>query len=56
MSRQHPYFMHDQVHQRVSLIMRGEKRPAPPASTLWPLIVVIGTLTLVNLASAIPPL
>jgi hypothetical protein len=52
MSRKHPYFMNDQVHKRVSLIMQGNKRPAPPASALWPLIVVISTLTLVNLASA----
>jgi hypothetical protein len=56
MTRPSAYFMHDQVQQRVALIMRGHKRSPAVSSPIWPLIVVIGTLTLVNLATAIPPL
>ena len=56
MTRQSPYFMHDQVEHRVAQIMRGYTRPAPFSSPVWPLLVVIATLTLLNVVTAIPPL
>ena len=56
MTRQSPYFMHDQVRHRVALIMRSQNRPATLASPVWPLIAVIAALTFLNVMSAIPPL
>lgn len=56
MTHPSPYFMHDQVRHRVAHIMRGHGRPTALASPVWPLIVVIAALTLVNLVTAIPPL
>jgi hypothetical protein len=56
MTRASPYFMHDQVHHRVALIMRGHRRPAALASPVWPLIAVITALTFLNIVTVIPPL
>ena len=56
MTRPSPYFMHDQVHQRVRLIMGGYERPAALASPVWPLIAAICALTFLNVMTAIPPL
>lgn len=57
MTRQSPYFMHDQVRHRVAHIMRSRARPGQPgaaASPMWPLLVVIAALTFLNVMSAIP--
>ena len=54
MTRSSPYFMHDQVRHRVTLLMRGHNRPAALASPVWPLIAVAFALTFVNIMMAMP--
>lgn len=54
MTRQSPYFMHDQVHHRVAHIMRGHDRPLPGWSPVWPVIAVIAVLTFINVMSVMP--
>jgi hypothetical protein len=56
MTRPSPYFMHDQVNHRVAHIMRGHRPSKTLTSPVWPLIVVIAALTLVNVVTTIPPL
>jgi len=56
MNRSNPYFMRDQVSHRVSLIMGARNRLTSPASPVWPLVAVITALTVLNVATAIPPL
>jgi len=52
MTRQNPYFMHDQVRHRVALIMRGQAKATTLASPVWPLIVVVSVLTFINVMTA----
>ena len=57
MTRPTPYFMQDQIHHRVALIMGGQDRQETLASSpVWPLIAVIAALTFLNVATAIPAL
>ena len=52
MTRPSPYCMHDQVRNRVALIMRGHCRSATLSSPVWPLIVVVSVLTFINVMTA----
>lgn len=54
MTHSSPYFMHDQMRNRVSHIMHARIRPRPHPSPIWPLVALIALLTLINVVAAIP--
>ncbi len=54
MTRRNPYFMHDQIRDRVRLIMRDHHRQATLAAPVWPLIAAVCALTFLNIMIAMP--
>jgi len=54
MNHSTPYFMHDQMRNRVTHIMRATNRPHLQPSPVWPLITLIALLTFINVLAAFP--
>ena len=52
MSHSSPYFMHDQMRDRVAHIMRARAYRRAQPSSVWPLIALIALLTFVNVVAA----
>lgn len=54
MSQSTPYFMHDQMRDRVAHIMHAHSRTHAEPSPVWPVIALIALLTCINVLAAIP--
>lgn len=54
MTHSSPYFMHDQMRDRVAHIMRAGTRRQRQPSPVWPLVALIALLTFINVLAALP--
>ena len=52
MSHSSPYFMHDQMRDRVAHIMHARVCRRAPPSPVWPVIALIALLTFINVFAA----